>query len=267
LSIALSEKTFFTVTTDANGSANFTAYPLPIAQYRKATTIVADVVTVAGADVPSANYTADIANMAGVRIVSYGVRVITICPQDVAAGIARVSTLNGHTAFPDFADISHETRHLGLTGGKDFTWIGTPRGSSSHVFYAPNRGIADFGGTNEEIFPWTLCDVFVSGGPASTAIFAVEIVTNYECLPSATQSHENRATKAAPSSVTIREAIANYHAQAQHIFEGVENAGGFAAGSYALKQAPGIFNSIKNWFGGGSLAETAMEGIEMLAIL
>jgi hypothetical protein len=117
-------------------------------------------------------------NGAEVRIVSFGVRVISVLPATTASGYAIFGTVpnpavssgheEGRVAYPE-----HTIRPL--TAGMEFCWISKPNGAAAHSFK-----LVSLVTNNMSDFDWNGLSIEIAGGPNSTLCLMAEMFMNVE---------------------------------------------------------------------------------------
>jgi hypothetical protein len=117
-------------------------------------------------------------NASEVRIVSFGVRMLSVLPATTSSGYVIVGTVanptisqvqaEGRVTYPE-----HSLRPL--TAGSEFCWVSKPTGAGAHAF-RPVSGLAN----NMSDFDWTALSIEIAGGPNSTLCFMAEVIVNVE---------------------------------------------------------------------------------------
>lgn len=118
------------------------------------------------------------ANAAEVRLVSFGVRILSIMSATDCKGYCIIGTQanpvvsavqpKGRTAYPE-----HSIRPL--TAGFETTWHSKPAGASAHDF----RPYTSVTNTMSD-FDWSSLSVEIAGSTASSNVFVIEVIQNIE---------------------------------------------------------------------------------------
>jgi len=242
-----------TISTDANGCIAFQCTTLPAEYYRNAGTIVGEAVT-AFNSWSTADDFAHIDDHIGFRVVSAGVRITVLSNSDNSQGWIRLNSASNLHNSPEFKDYDQTTRRLPIKPGAEYTWMSKPVGPKYHDYLPTDitntLAVADGG------LPTTILDVFVAGGPASTAVLGVEFITHYELLPEmGNPTHSRIASKANTHSPGVVDKVKQLYNDHPHVVE----AGEMLAVQAGITKS-GILDSIGGFFSG--LMESAPALIE-----
>lgn len=251
-----------TISTDANGCAAFQVGTLAQAVFRKATTIVSEVVTVDGAWQATVDDSFIQVNQ-GFRIVSAGFRLYVISPADTTQGWLRVSSNGRLHSLAAFSDFDNTTKRYAIKSGDVYQWTAKPQGSAYSTFLKTDITQAE-AEAEEFLFPTTSADCFLVGGPASTSVFGLEVIINYELIPSQDNVATTRAaTKPYPHVPSLVAHISKAISDHPHIADAAE----MAAAQVAIHKT-GILEKIGGWFSGlfKSAAPAIEDGVEMATI-
>lgn len=285
LTNAFQARKLVTVTTDANGAAALQIAPFPANFTRVASAITSDVVSTDGSwgGITGGGY---VTNHEAYRVVSFGVKVRCIAAADTAAGLLRVNSVNTPQALAAFSDFASDCDIHAIQQGLHLQWYAKPRGTHIHDFLDGAATIAGLtASAGVQGLPTTACDIFVSGGPASTPLLAVEIVLNLELLPIESDANTSQtASKSHPFIPEVIETVSKVARNHPHVVEGAAAAGAAyfggssaigavsSAGSSAFGMIEGAAASLAGGVSStlgltGSAATVVETGIEMGALL
>lgn len=150
-------------------------------------------------------------NAQEVRIVSMGVRIISITSATNSSGYVILGTLSAPVGgvVQDNGTTSYvETMTRTLAAGFETCWISKPTGSGAHNFR--NSGIT----STMSDFDWTGLSIEIVGGVNSTATLLIEIFTNVEIIlgpNGATTGLSNLIPPATPSNPVALQAQRALH--------------------------------------------------------
>jgi hypothetical protein len=171
------------LTSDANGDFAYYFSPMPHDLYKVGSTIAAHLVT-AWTSNTSGSYVSITNQYQTIRVVSYGVRIVTTQAWTSATGNTIFSVVNANppvsstntTTMTNGTDVSaYALRDL------DVTFLGKP---ADHTYTEFQTVLSDDGSPGDAGTPnWTQLLVTGSGLTASTNFGFAEIVVNLECRP------------------------------------------------------------------------------------
>lgn len=167
------------ITTDANGSAAIWVTAAPSAAWTKATTIVANGVTVWGSSSVNMFSSTYSSSIDGFRVVTGGVRIISVAPFTSAQGVVVVTEVNNLTLslLPSLTSLGYGLRsECQRLVNIDDCYMLRSRGSFTQVY---STALTDANRTTN----FLIC---FSGCAASTVVAEIEMITNYEWVPIAT---------------------------------------------------------------------------------
>jgi hypothetical protein len=270
-----------TITTDSNGAAALQVTPLPARFTRAASAITSDVVSTDGSwgGITGSGYVTD---HEAYRVVSFGLKLRCIAAADTAAGLVRVNSINTPQDLAAFSDFAPDCDIHAIQSNLHLQWFAKPRGTHIHDFLdgtATITGLTGAGGVQG--LPTTSCDIFVSGGPASTPVLAAEIVVNLELLPIESDTHDSvTASKSHPFIPAVIETVSKVARNHPHVVEGAAAAGaayfggstvaGAAGSAYGMIEgaAASVASGVTGALGlTGGTAEVVGGAIEMGAML
>jgi hypothetical protein len=117
-------------------------------------------------------------NAAEVRLLSCGIKFLSIASATTSQGLVHIYTLQNAFAgqtIPELNLNNAEDFTSPIQGGVEAVWLSKPVGTAAHDF----RDTASINNTMTD-FNWTCCVVEITGGAPSTTIGMVEFVSNVE---------------------------------------------------------------------------------------
>lgn len=202
-SITFHQRQAVSITTDANGAGVIIVGCCPLASTFKATTIVAGTVTVWDAGTNNSFYTTYSTTAAKWRVVSAGIKIKTTQAWTAAVGIYALSEIPSFVSTTQFPDVG--ALNQGLR-----TELLAVRDTNIGAIMRPQGKIAeDYQAMSTFIYPHTGFMLTVSGATASSTLGYIEVIINYEWLPSITSGFQSMASPAAQNVPTVMNARAD----------------------------------------------------------
>lgn len=159
-----------------------------------------------------------------IRLVSFGVRIKRVTAPLTTSGMIHVRgipTQGGATNLASIAGLSYGSSgylDIPLQDAKDIVLIGQRTSQPPEAFYKPtdiNTGVFMSGYTTPGFAP---ISVYISGGPASTALVTVEAFYHWECTFSTTNQMQVMATAAPVSNPLITQTVKAIQSTASTMF-------------------------------------------------